>query len=638
MLCERFTTSKLQEFEDLQSINTYGFRGEALASISHIAHLSVTTRTAASSCAWKAHYSDGKLAPPKPGQSVEPKATAGKIGTQITVEDLFYNIPSRKRAFRSPSEEYAKIIDLVGRYAVHREGISFSCRKHGDPSAGISVPAAASATDRIRQIHGNGAASELVKLEASDAEYHYTLSGLASTVNYHAKRISFLLFINHRSVESTPIRKAIDQVYQHFLPKGQHPFVYIDLRIDPKCVDVNVHPTKREVRFLHEEEIIEQISDAVRAKLSSEDATRTFMTQSLLRQTSSAGERALTTSAAQGSDELPSTAQTKTPAKIYENNLVRTDPRSRKITSMLQPQPTSLSDPADPSSTSINPAPPETTYDHEPRQPTNCRLSSIKELRSEVRSTIHDELTTTFTSHTFVGIVDDHRRLAAIQGGVRLYLVDYGLVAKEFFYQLGLTDFGNFGTIRFRAPLDLRELLQSAAQLEADLAERSGSVQDVAFDWSQAVEQVLKRLVQRREMLAEYFNLLVSEDGKLEAIPLLLRDYKPCLAKLPRFLLRLGPYVDWTGEKECFCTFLEELALFYTPEPLPLPVPVQDDGDRVAEGTRARTKARRAELAWSVEHVLFPAFKARLVATRGMLKYVVEVANLKGLYRVFERC
>jgi len=85
ILCERFTTSKLKTFEDLSSIGTYGFRGEALASISHIAHLSVTTRTKESSCAWRAHYSGGKLAPPKPGQSAEPKPIAGRPGTQITV-------------------------------------------------------------------------------------------------------------------------------------------------------------------------------------------------------------------------------------------------------------------------------------------------------------------------------------------------------------------------------------------------------------------------------------------------------------------------------------------------------------------------------------------------------------------------
>ena len=89
ILCERFTTSKLKAFEELTSIGTYGFRGEALASISHIAHMTITTRVRESSCAYKAHYSEGKLVPPKPGQNEAPKAIAGRPGTQITVSLLF---------------------------------------------------------------------------------------------------------------------------------------------------------------------------------------------------------------------------------------------------------------------------------------------------------------------------------------------------------------------------------------------------------------------------------------------------------------------------------------------------------------------------------------------------------------------
>lgn len=85
LLCQRHTTSKIKEFEDLTSIGTYGFRGEALASISHIAHLTVTTKTRESSCAWKAYYTNENLTSTKPGQSADPKPTAGKQGTQITV-------------------------------------------------------------------------------------------------------------------------------------------------------------------------------------------------------------------------------------------------------------------------------------------------------------------------------------------------------------------------------------------------------------------------------------------------------------------------------------------------------------------------------------------------------------------------
>ncbi|KAK1064875.1 DNA mismatch repair protein Mlh1, partial [Friedmanniomyces endolithicus] len=267
ILCERFTTSKLKAFEDLTSIGTYGFRGEALASISHIAHLTVTTKTADSSCAWKAQYASGKLAPAKPGQSAEPKACAGRQGTQITVEDLFYNVPTRRRAFRSASEEYAKIADQVGRYAVHCKGVAFQCKKHGDAGAGIAVPATATVRDRIRIVHSSAIANELIEFELSNAQYGFNTEGLVSNANYSGKRTALLLFINHRSVESSTIKRAIEHTYSTFLPKGGKPFVYLSLEIDPARVDINVHPTKREVNFLNEEEIIELICGDIRTRL-----------------------------------------------------------------------------------------------------------------------------------------------------------------------------------------------------------------------------------------------------------------------------------------------------------------------------------------------------------------------------------
>lgn len=129
IVCERFTTSKLSAFSDLSSIATHGFRGEALASISHVAHVTITTKTQTSPCAYRALYADGKLSAVKPGQSVDPKPCAGNNGTQITAQDLFFNTPSRLKALKSPSDEYNRILDIVTRYAVHNSGISFTCLK-----------------------------------------------------------------------------------------------------------------------------------------------------------------------------------------------------------------------------------------------------------------------------------------------------------------------------------------------------------------------------------------------------------------------------------------------------------------------------------------------------------------------------
>lgn len=639
ILCERFTTSKLKAFEDLTSIGTYGFRGEALASISHIAHLSVTTRTKESSCAWRAHYADGKLISPKPGQSPDPKPVAGRQGTQITVEDLFYNVPSRRRAFRSVSEEYAKILDLVGRYAVHCGGVSFTCKKHGDSTMGISVPAIAGTVDRIRQVHGSPVANELIEFKAANDRWGFKSEGWISNANYSVKRTTLLLFINHRSVESSAIKKAVEQTYTTFLPKGGHPFIYLSLEIDPHRVDVNIHPTKREVNFLNEDEIIEIICDEIRASLGKVDTSRSFMTQSLLPGAkaplapvapspmgdSGQGSSGPTTPA--GSHKFPS--QKTLTKRPYENNLVRTDASVRKITSMLPTGQHPSSDSAPQDETAID----DMEYEYSEKEPTLYRLTTVKDLRAEVRDNMHNELTNVFAGHTFVGLVDERRRIAAIQGGVKLYLVDYGMVCNEYFYQVGLTNFGNFGSIRFDPALNLGDLLRIAAAHEKDVAEIDDEV-----DWDEVVSIVKDQLVSRRDMLAEYFSLEISEEGNLLGIPILIKGYMPSLAKLPQFLLRLGPHVDWTDEKGCFHSFLRELASFYVPESLPNPPLPNEDGAETTATEDSEIVARRKQLTRAIEYVIFPAFKARLVATKGLLKGVMEVANLKGLYRVFERC
>ncbi|KAK1996722.1 DNA mismatch repair protein MutL [Colletotrichum falcatum] len=649
ILCERHTTSKITAFEDLASIATYGFRGEALASISHIAHLSVTTKTKDSDCAWRATYLDGKLAPAKPGQSAEPKPTAGRQGTQISVQDMFYNIPTRRRAFRSPAEEFNKIIDMVGRYAVHCKGVAFSCKKHGESGTSVSVQASASEVDRIRQIYGSSVANELMQFSTSEDRWGFKATGWATNANYHIKKTTFLLFINHRCVESTNIKKALEQLYSSFLPKGGRPFIYLSLEIDAARVDVNVHPTKQEVHFLNEDDIIQSICEHIRSKLAEVDTSRTFMTQSLL-----PGSHMMDVTPQDEGDGAPATPARETPGskrpRRNSNSLVRTDTSLRKITSMLPSATSATPSKASPAAgatgaTTATAATPNDNalsasenieYEIVDRPFAPMRLSSIKELRAEVREKMHNDLTDIFANHTFVGIVDERRRLAAIQGGIKLYLVDYGRTCYEYCYQVGLTDFGNFGTIRFKPPLDLRDILRVGADMEKDGMESP----DEKFDVDDLVEKVAAQLIERREMLSEYFSLEVSPAGELLTIPLLIKGYTPAMVKLPQFLLRLGPCVDWTEEKPCFETFLKELASFYVPEQLPPTVGGEGgNGDGEGGGCDGQIAERRRNVRWALEHVFFPAFKARLVATTALMKAaVLEIADLKGLYRVFERC
>jgi len=126
-------------------------------------------------------------------------------------------------------------------------------------------------------------------------------------------------------------------------------------------------------------------------------------------------------------------------------------------------------------------------------------------------------------------------------------------------------------------------------------------------------------------MLKEYFSMSISEDGHLESLPMLLKGYIPNLDRLPGFLMRLGPQVDWTRELECFDSFLRELALLYVPVPV---------GDQKEED-----KERSASQAWQLQHVLFPAFRRHLVPSKALLDGdVVQVADLPDLYKIFERC
>lgn len=586
---------------------------------------------------------------------------------------------------------------MVTRYAVHCEHVAFSIKKHGEAGASFSVAAAASKIDRIKQAYGIAVAKELITFETEDQTWGFKASGYCSTANYSSKRTTILLFINHRSVESSAVKKAVEQAYQLFLPKGGHPFVYLNLEIDPARVDVNVHPTKREVHFLSEDEIIDKVCSCIRERLTQVDTSRTFKTQTLIPTISPSTNRARSQSEDTNPSESPTPAQaprTPAPKRPYENNLVRTDSKLRKITSMLPPALTpshsvDKENPETDASTATPNFPTTATYTTTDRTQVSIRLTSIKTLRSRVRDSLHATLTETFASLTYVGLVDPQRRLAAMQSGVNLYLVDYGLISNELFYQIGITDFGNFGAIQLRpsnaTPLHLKDVLFIAAELEIETDESLANLSP-----STIAQKVYDQLFARREMMKEYFSLEISDEGHLLTIPMLIKNYIPCMAKLPTFLLRLGPFVNWTDEIECFRTFLIELAAFYVPEKLPQQKSTvdqqkngksrgtasagqdkdqrehqdtemdvdsdvdpntsessppttrdktqeQQNADDETEDTTYLTK-RRTEIEYALEHVLFPAFRSRLLATQGMTQGVVEVANLKGLYRVFERC
>ncbi|KAJ3286074.1 DNA mismatch repair protein [Borealophlyctis nickersoniae] len=714
LVCERFATSKLKKYEDLEQIGTYGFRGEALASISHVAHVTITTKTEAAPCAWRSVYSDGKLVPAKPGASADPKPCAGNKGTQITVEDLFYNVATRRKALKNATEEYNRILDVVQRYAIHNSSVSFTCKKQGSNTADVHTLPGASTLDNIRCVYGASIAKEILSVEHESARWEFKMDGCISNANYSTKKMIFLLFINHRSVESGNLKRAIEALYAAYLPKGSHPFVYLSLEIKPQNVDVNVHPTKREVHFLNEDKIVETVCEAFQDSLANANQSRTFYTQTILPGAAPVPVEEVVPSKKSGQ------------AKAPEHKMVRTDSRARTLDAFIvssgAPSPRTESsksvgggvssevpskrgrvedeterdrgeeddgfvrdqgipsrkgkevakrvrldgedpvesEPSGPVEINEESRDDNDSVIHAPssaskRQFVDVRLASVLELREEVRHAGHKGLSSLFNSHTFVGLVDEF--LGLVQYQTKLYLINYQDASTELFYQLILKGFSNFGSIHLSQPAPIYDLVMIALDMEdmESWGENMMSKEEIAEDTprrlgSHETQQCVALLVDRSEMLVEYFCFNISEAGEVLSLPLVLKGYLPNWNKLPLFLLKIASEVDWDEEKRCFETFSRELAAFYAVEPPVEPevdrsaadVPTESAADPGSTSTDAASPLSKeaAEYRWMIEHVLFPAFQKHLVAPQSMAENgtVLQLANLPDLYRVFERC
>ncbi|PNF31603.1 hypothetical protein B7P43_G18035 [Cryptotermes secundus] len=189
---------------------------------------------------------------------------------------------TRRKALKSAAEEHNRIADVVGRYAIHNSDVGFTLKKQGESLADIRTPPNSTVVDNIRTIYGNTIAKELLELKAADDALRLKLTGYISNVNYSSKKHIMLLFINHRLVESAALKKAMEQVYSVYLPKNNHPFLYLSLELDSRNIDVNVHPTKHEVHFLHEDLVLDKIKAAVEGNLLGCNTSRVFYTQARL--------------------------------------------------------------------------------------------------------------------------------------------------------------------------------------------------------------------------------------------------------------------------------------------------------------------------------------------------------------------
>ncbi|XP_071802994.1 DNA mismatch repair protein Mlh1-like isoform X1 [Asterias amurensis] len=673
IVCERFTTSKLRQFEDLSNIATYGFRGEALASISHVAHVTITTRTEESKCAYKGSYADGKLKGPV-------KPCAGNKGTQITVEDLFYNVTTRRKALKSASEEHNKIVEVVSRYAIHNAGVAFTVKKQGESSSDVRTTQNSSTLDTIRTIYGPSVAREVIEVESENSKLAFKLRGFISNANYSVKKCIFLLFINHRLVDSSSLRKAIEMVYAAYLPKNSHPFLYLSLEITPSNVDVNVHPTKQEVHFLHEEAIIEDIQKRVEQKLLGSNASRTYFTQALL--PGAPVSVSEITQKSSGSSDISSSSASKT--AVYAHQMVRTDDKAQKLEAFLpkmkmmspsvdsdrddelsemskggdvelfkdlEEEEINRKDVATSSTSTARKRPIDDVLQEdedvqmsgqssskgrrggEGHHHREIQLTSVLSLQQKIEDDMHKGLREMLRHHTFVGCVN--AEFALLQHQTKLYLVNTSKLTRELFYQLMIFDFSNSGIMRLSTPASIYDLAMLALT-----SEESGWTSDDGPK-EQLAQYVQDLLVSKAELLDDYFSMQIDKDGNLCTIPLLLDNYIPDLERLPMYVLRLATEVDWDEEEDCFKSFAKETGLFYS---IHKNIRLKERDEKQDQESSAPSSTESTmpsyNWRWTIEHIIYPAFKSILLPPKSSAEdaSVLQIANLPDLYKVFERC
>ncbi|RZC18353.1 DNA mismatch repair protein MLH1 isoform B [Glycine soja] len=552
ILCERHTTSKLSSFEDLQRIKSMGFRGEALASMTYVAHVTVTTITKPQLHGYRVSYRDGVM-------EHQPRPCAAVKGTQIMVENLFYNMAARRKTLQNSSDDYSKIVDLVSRFAIHHINVSFSCRKHGAVRADVHTVAMSSRLDAIKSVYGVSVARNLIEIEASDNDPStsvFEMHGYMSNANYAAKKITMVLFINDRLVECSALKRAIEIVYAATLPKASKPFIYISIVLPPENIDVNVHPTKREVSLLNQEVIIEKIQSVVESTLRSSNEARTFQEQSAGQSSSPR----INTSKEVNLSPMPTGSRL---LKVPVHKLVRTD--SLDPAGRLHAYTQIMSDRHLEKSASLNAIRSSVRQRRNPKD--SLELTSVQELLDKINSNCDPGMTDIIRHCTYVGMADDV--FALLQHNTRLYLANVVNLSKELMYQQVLSRFGHFNAIQLNDPVPLKDLIILALK-EEDIDSECNDDDSLKEKIAEMNTELLK---QKAEMLEEYFGIHIDEHGNVSRLPVILDQYTPDMDHVPEFALCLGNDVDWEDEKNCIQAVSAALGNFYAMHPLMLPNP-----------------------------------------------------------------
>ncbi|MDD3041736.1 MAG: DNA mismatch repair endonuclease MutL, partial [Methanosarcinaceae archaeon] len=255
---EKHATSKLKKVEDLESVSTMGFRGEALSSIASVARVELVTRPREELEGTKVVIEGGKVG--------EISDTGAAPGTSVQVRELFYNIPARRKYLKGDRTELAHITDIVMNLALANPEISFTLLSEGKTL--LRNPGSKELFNTVVNLLGPETARAMLPL-FRDGGHGSGVRGYVSKPELtRGGPDQLFLFVNSRPVTSRALNAAIKQSYYTRIPKERYPVAVLSLILDPRDVDVNVHPRKTEVRFSREKEVCEAVTLAVEKALS----------------------------------------------------------------------------------------------------------------------------------------------------------------------------------------------------------------------------------------------------------------------------------------------------------------------------------------------------------------------------------
>ncbi len=261
-------TSKIGSLEDIYKLHTFGFRGEALASIASVSYTTLTSRCE--------DFDIGKKISLGGGRVIDFQDAGCNVGTIVEVKDLFYNVPARLKFLKSSQRESALISDIIGRLALANPQVSFKLFNNKKPI--INTYRTENIIDTIKSIYSKETANNLIKFEQhSDTFSVYGYVGNAEISRGSRNQQS--IFVNKRYIRSKLITAAVENAFKSFLTINKFPFFILFMDIYPELIDVNIHPTKAEIKFLKEREVYKVVFDAVHHSIKKSFSTNIMLAE-----------------------------------------------------------------------------------------------------------------------------------------------------------------------------------------------------------------------------------------------------------------------------------------------------------------------------------------------------------------------